>query len=63
MDSERKKHRHYVGVLGPVVLILVGVVFLLERTGIISRHAISQWWPLLLIFVGVWILIARYHRD
>jgi cadmium resistance protein CadD (predicted permease) len=63
MDNERRKHRHYVGVLGPVVLIIVGVVFLLERTGIITRQMISQWWPLLLIFIGIWILLARFHRS
>ena len=62
MADESKRRRHY-GVIGPVILIIVGAVFLLERTGVITRELISQWWPLLLIFIGVWLLVGRYRRD
>ena len=63
MADESKRRRHYGGAIGPIVLIIVGVVFLLERTGVITRQLISQWWPLLLIVIGVWLLAARYRRD
>ena len=63
MANERRRHRHYAGMLGPIILIVVGGVFLLERTGVITRQLLSQWWPLLLIFIGVWLLLARYHRG
>ena len=62
MGNERKRMRYHVGVLGPVILIIIGVVFLLEQNGIIAPHALSRWWPLLLIVTGAWLLFARYSR-
>jgi DUF4097 and DUF4098 domain-containing protein YvlB len=42
--------------LGPVILIAVGVLFLLRNTGVISSRALfvwfGHWWPVLLIVVG-----------
>ncbi|MCU1255370.1 MAG: hypothetical protein JWM83_1669 [Candidatus Angelobacter sp.] len=44
-------------ILGPLVLITIGVVFLLRTTGVISFQSFRAWmvhyWPLLLIFWGV----------
>jgi hypothetical protein len=63
MASEHKRGRYHAGVLGPVILIIVGVVFLLEQNGIIAPHALSRWWPLLLIVIGAWLLFVRYNRK
>ncbi|HXA84143.1 MAG TPA: DUF4097 family beta strand repeat-containing protein [Candidatus Dormibacteraeota bacterium] len=44
-------------IVGPLVLITIGVVFLLRTTGVISFQSFRTWmvhyWPLLLIFWGV----------
>ncbi|HEY2496823.1 MAG TPA: DUF4097 family beta strand repeat-containing protein [Candidatus Angelobacter sp.] len=44
-------------IVGPLVLITIGVVFLLRTTGVISFQSFRLWmahyWPLLLIFWGV----------
>src|SRR5262249_48026546 len=44
-------------IVGPLMLIAVGVVALLATTGIISRYALFMWfaryWPLLLIVWGI----------
>ena len=48
-------------ILGPVVLIAVGIVFLLIQTGRVPGYLVwtwySRWWPLLLITAGVVILL------
>ncbi len=52
--------------VGPLLVILVGVVFLLVQTGHLSHPQLwewySRWWPLLLIFVGV-LLVAEWAFD
>jgi DUF4097 and DUF4098 domain-containing protein YvlB len=44
-------------IVGPLVLITIGIVFLLRTTGVISFQSFHTWmahyWPLLLIFWGV----------
>jgi LiaI-LiaF-like transmembrane region len=62
LESERKRHRRRWGAIGPLVLIVIGVVLLLEQNGIIAPHALSRWWPLLLVFVGAWLLLERANR-
>jgi hypothetical protein len=62
LENERKRRRRRWGVIGPGILILIGVVLLLEQTGFIAPHALSRWWPLLLIFIGAWLLLERYNR-
>jgi hypothetical protein len=61
LESERRGNRRHRGILGAVVLIFIGVVFLLERNGILDRHMLSQWWPLLLIVIGGWLLVKRLN--
>jgi hypothetical protein len=43
---------------GPIVLILVGGIFLLINLGILPiaelRALLAKWWPLILIVAGVW---------
>lgn len=58
-------------IVGPLVLIAIGVVFLLRTTGVISYQSFHNWmvhyWPLLLIFWGVAKLLehlwARQHGE
>jgi DUF4097 and DUF4098 domain-containing protein YvlB len=58
-------------IVGPLVLITIGVVFLLRTTGVISFQSFHNWmvhyWPLLLIFWGVAKLLehlwARQHGE
>ena len=58
----RKLRRHR-GIFGPVILLIIGSVFLLERTGVMQREVLTHWWPLLLIFVGGWLLVTRINRN
>ena len=58
-------------IVGPLVLITIGVLFLLRTTGVISfqslRHWMVRYWPLLLIFWGIAKLLeyvwARQHGE
>jgi hypothetical protein len=45
--------------VGPVVLILLGVVFLLNTLGVLRFYQILQFWPVLLILLGVYMLWVR----
>jgi hypothetical protein len=44
---------------GPVVLIVMGVVFLLNQYELIDLDRIANLWPLGMIGLGVWMLIKR----
>jgi DUF4097 and DUF4098 domain-containing protein YvlB len=58
-------------IVGPLVLITIGVLFLLRTTGVISLQSFRSWmvhyWPLLLIFWGIAKLLehvwARQHGE
>jgi DUF4097 and DUF4098 domain-containing protein YvlB len=58
-------------IVGPLVLITIGILFLLRTTGVISFQSFHVWmvhyWPLLLIFWGVAKLLehvwARQHGE
>jgi len=63
MQNEQGKSRRNRGVFAPIVLILVGVLFLLDKSGIIDRHVVLQWWPLVPIAVGGWLLTKRINRQ
>jgi hypothetical protein len=45
--------------VGPIVLIAIGVLFLLDTLHLLNFHEIARWWPVLLIVVGVYMLYAR----
>lgn len=53
-------------IVGPIVLLTIGVIALLVEMGRLNGYAIwnwySQWWPLLLIVVGL-ISLAEYFYD
>ena len=44
---------------GPLVLIFLGVIFLLNTMEIVRLHQIMRYWPVLLIAMGVYMLVAR----
>ena len=45
--------------VGPVILIAVGVIFLLNTLEIVRLYQIVKWWPLFLIALGAYMLYAR----
>lgn len=49
----------------PLVLIVLGLLFLLANLGLIPRVGtlLAQWWPLILIGVGVYLLLQRSGRN
>ncbi len=52
--------------IGPIVLILLGVLFLLNNLGVVSLralvHEMGTWWPVILIAVGFAGLIGSGKR-
>jgi TM2 domain-containing membrane protein YozV len=45
--------------VGPIVLILIGVVFLLDSLHLIEFREIGRFWPVILIVVGAYMLYSR----
>jgi len=45
--------------IGPVILILLGVLFLLDTLRIIEFRELARFWPVLLIVVGAFMLYNR----
>ena len=71
MRAQRRYWRHWYGnrrpsVVGPVLLLSIGVIALLLETGHISVSGFwmwyERWWPLLLIAVGL-VSLAEYFWD
>jgi hypothetical protein len=48
---------------GPVVLIILGVVFLLENLGLLELRRIVRFWPVLLILLGFYMLFERFSSS
>jgi hypothetical protein len=49
----------------PLLLIVLGVLFLLSNLGLIPHLGplLAHWWPLILILVGVYLLLQRSGRP
>lgn len=60
---ESTSSRRNRGLFGPLILILVGMVLLLERIGMLDRHTIWQWLPLFPILIGGVLLLKRLRRG
>jgi Domain of unknown function (DUF5668) len=45
--------------VGPIVLILIGVVFLLDSLHLVEFREIGRFWPVILIVVGAYMLYSR----
>lgn len=49
--------------IGPILLILMGVVFLLETLDIVRLYQIVRYWPVFLILLGCYMLYIRLRGD
>ncbi len=49
--------------IGPILLIGVGVLFLLNTLEVIRFYQLVRWWPLFLIVLGVYLLYARWSSP
>ncbi|MDF3833006.1 DUF5668 domain-containing protein [Cupriavidus basilensis] len=54
-----KQGRGGKGLIAPVVLILLGGIFLAQNTGVLPEYVAREGWPLLLVAVGVLLLVRR----
>lgn len=45
--------------VGPVILILVGIIFLLNTLEIVRFYQLIRWWPVFLIALGAYMLYVR----
>ncbi len=45
--------------IGPLMLIALGVLFLLDQLGVMDIGRIAEFWPVGLIALGVWLLVKR----
>jgi hypothetical protein len=45
--------------VGPIALIILGVIFLLNTLGYWSLERVLRYWPVLLILLGIYLLYAR----
>lgn len=45
--------------IGPIVLIAIGVIYLLDTLDLIDFREIGRYWPVILIVIGVWMLYNR----
>jgi cell wall-active antibiotic response 4TMS protein YvqF len=46
-------------IVGGLVIITIGVIFLLDNLGVLEGHAFARWWPLVLVVIGVSKLVLR----
>jgi TM2 domain-containing membrane protein YozV len=49
--------------IGPIILILIGVLFLLNSLDLLDMHAVVRFWPVLLIVGGIAMLVARLRSP
>ncbi len=45
------------------LLIIVGIIFLIPRTGLIPAWSIDKYWPVILIAVGLFLLYKHFSRN
>jgi hypothetical protein len=48
---------------GPVVIIAIGVIFLLNTLGVVHLYQILRYWPVFLIVLGAYMLYSRLTAD
>ena len=49
--------------VGPVVMIGLGVIFLLNNLGLLRFSQVFKFWPVALIALGVYLLLDRSRRP
>ena len=49
-------------IVAPLILILLGVLFLLSNLGLLPHLGplFAKWWPLILVAVGLSLLLRRF---
>jgi hypothetical protein len=48
--------------IGPIILIGIGTLALLDRLNLINLDRVFDFWPLGLIALGVWLLLKRQQE-
>jgi len=66
--SSRRRSRHNPSLFGPIVLIAIGVLFLLNNLGMLPGLTLNwvaavRLWPLLLILIGINIVVRQAPRP
>ena len=46
-----------------ILVIAIGVLFLVDKTGIAELDSLLEWWPSLIILYGAWRLVANRFRS
>jgi hypothetical protein len=59
----RREDRAHGRLVGGLVLMTVGTIFLLGRLDVIPAHALSTYWPLILVAVGLGKLLQSRDRS
>jgi hypothetical protein len=51
------------GLVGGLILLTLGTVFLLTNLGVLHFAVVRTWWPLVLIVIGIgWLFVGRGLR-
>jgi predicted membrane protein len=45
------------------LLILIGIVFLIPRTGLIPGWSMDKYWPIFLIVLGIFLILRHYKKS
>jgi Domain of unknown function (DUF5668) len=48
--------------IGPILLIVIGTLFLLDQMNLVNLDRVIDFWPLGLIALGVWMLMKRQEQ-
>lgn len=62
--AEWREYRHHSNPIGAILLIFLGIIFLLNNTGVVPWSIWSyiwQFWPVLIILLGIRILLGRSY--
>lgn len=48
---------------GPIILIVLGIIFLLNNLGLLRMYQIMRYWPVILIAIGFYLLTQRASHE
>jgi putative Mn2+ efflux pump MntP len=60
-QGEHVKNKHRPNLIGGLVLVVLGVLFLLDN--LLPGFRFHNYWPLILVAVGVGMLWNSYHKQ
>jgi predicted membrane protein len=61
--TAKGRHSHAGSLVVGIVLVALGVIFLLERQGMVPSDLLFHLWPLILVIVGLTKLLGRHDGD